>query len=121
MYCKENEQKYRQIGGGSYDKEGNQIKIGNWVELDENCQVTYKGEYNIKGMKVSRWDIMYCEYNKLEYKQMQIQYKKKKYIEVVDHMIRKEIRQRLEYGLIWMNGFLHHYKSFIKVNIICLV
>ncbi|CAD8106477.1 unnamed protein product [Paramecium sonneborni] len=70
MYCKENEHQYRQIGGGSYDQEGKQIKIGNWIEKDENCQVVYKGVYNLNGLKVGSWEIMYCEYNELEYKQI---------------------------------------------------
>ncbi|CAD8129089.1 unnamed protein product [Paramecium sonneborni] len=43
-------------GGGSYDKEENQIKIGNWVEFDEEFhdkkQVISHGEYNKNGLKV---------------------------------------------------------------------
>ncbi|CAD8101910.1 unnamed protein product [Paramecium sonneborni] len=61
--------KYMYSGGGSYDQEGNQQKIGKWVELDkefyfngeDSKQVTYNGEYNMNGMKVGRWDIMYCD------------------------------------------------------------
>ncbi|CAD8130526.1 unnamed protein product [Paramecium sonneborni] len=78
MYCKYNEIEYKQIGGGLYDQEGNQKKIGNWEELYEKfeyySQITYDGEYNLNGMKVGRWDIMYCQYNEKEYKQMQIIY-----------------------------------------------
>ncbi|CAD8130338.1 unnamed protein product [Paramecium sonneborni] len=50
-------------GGGSYDQEGNQNKVGKWKELDKrfwiNRQIIYAGEYNVEGMKVGRWDIMY--------------------------------------------------------------
>ncbi|CAD8104723.1 unnamed protein product [Paramecium sonneborni] len=74
MYCKYEEKEYKQIGGGSYDQEGNQKKIGKWVDLDEgfkqNKQVTYNGEYNIQGQKVDRWDIMYLKYEEKEYKQI---------------------------------------------------
>ncbi|CAD8105147.1 unnamed protein product [Paramecium sonneborni] len=76
MYDKVRDRQYKQIGGGQYDKEGNQKKIGKWVELFEgfqlNAQVTYNGEYNINSMKVGRWDIMYCQIGKQEYQQMQI-------------------------------------------------
>ncbi|CAD8131250.1 unnamed protein product [Paramecium sonneborni] len=75
MYCKYNEKEYKQIGGGSYDQEGNQKKIGKWVELDEEfcCdseyvkQITYNGQYNMNGMKVGRWDIMYCRKWEMKY------------------------------------------------------
>ncbi|CAD8119572.1 unnamed protein product [Paramecium sonneborni] len=81
MYCKHDEKKYKQFGGGSYDKEGNEKKIGKWVELDEGfyfCkQVTHNGEYNINGIKVGRWDIKYCKYDEQEYKKIQIIYKYK--------------------------------------------
>ncbi|CAD8099421.1 unnamed protein product [Paramecium sonneborni] len=73
MYCKYNEG-YKQIGGGSYDQEGNQNKIGKWIELDdqfyEHKQVTYIGEYNMNGIKIGRWDIMYCKYDNEKYQQM---------------------------------------------------
>ncbi|CAD8073584.1 unnamed protein product [Paramecium primaurelia] len=49
-----------EIGGGSYDKEGQQIKIGKWIELnDELCSefyVTYNGEYK-NDQKVGKWNI----------------------------------------------------------------
>ncbi|CAD8106822.1 unnamed protein product [Paramecium sonneborni] len=52
----------RQIIGGSYRYEEDQIKIGKWVELDEkfywNNPVTYNGEYNMKGMKIGTWVTM---------------------------------------------------------------
>ncbi|CAD8129265.1 unnamed protein product [Paramecium sonneborni] len=74
MYCKYNEKEDQQIGGGSYDQEGNQKKIGKWVELDEQFlnfkQVTYNGEYNLNGMRVGIWDIMYCKKDEQEYKQI---------------------------------------------------
>ncbi|CAD8128908.1 unnamed protein product [Paramecium sonneborni] len=62
-------------GGGSYDQAGNQKKIGKWVELDEKFrdknQVIYNGEYNMNGIKVGRWDIMYDRKVNGIYKQMQ--------------------------------------------------
>ncbi|CAD8125981.1 unnamed protein product [Paramecium sonneborni] len=64
---------YKQIGGGSYTKDG-LIKIGKWIELDERFdyfkQVTYTGEYNIKGLKVGKWDINHCLNNDDFYKQI---------------------------------------------------
>ncbi|CAD8101536.1 unnamed protein product [Paramecium primaurelia] len=52
--------KQKQIGGGSYDDEGNGIKIGKWIELSdgfrENSQVTFSGEYR-KNQKVGVWNI----------------------------------------------------------------
>ncbi|CAD8090443.1 unnamed protein product [Paramecium sonneborni] len=49
-----------QIGGGYYDYcLGN--KIGRWIELDERFsrikKITYNGEYDMKGIKIGRWDI----------------------------------------------------------------
>ncbi|CAD8067350.1 unnamed protein product [Paramecium sonneborni] len=57
--------KGKQIGGGLYDEqEGSQKKIGMWIDLREGfynySQIIYKGEYNNKGQKIRRWDIMYC-------------------------------------------------------------
>ncbi|CAD8089901.1 unnamed protein product [Paramecium sonneborni] len=56
---------YKEIGGGSYDQEEN--KIGKWIELDEEFdqqkQITYNGEYFMKGIKIGRWDINYCDLN----------------------------------------------------------
>ncbi|CAD8130926.1 unnamed protein product [Paramecium sonneborni] len=62
-YCKKNESEYKQIGGGSYGEGENQFKVGKWIELWEMFEnyafITYNGEYNIKGMKIGRWDINY--------------------------------------------------------------
>ncbi|CAD8115251.1 unnamed protein product [Paramecium sonneborni] len=62
MYCRYNEQEYKQIGGGTYDSSSG-IKMGKWVELWEafwrESQVTYIGEYNNKGIKVGRWDFQF--------------------------------------------------------------
>ncbi|CAD8131166.1 unnamed protein product [Paramecium sonneborni] len=74
LYQGENKVEFEQIGGGSYDKEGNQIKIGEWIELDEKFakfyQVTHQGSYNKNGMKVGRWDIMYNDYGSGIYQQI---------------------------------------------------
>ncbi|CAD8126698.1 unnamed protein product [Paramecium sonneborni] len=52
----------KQIGGGSYDEEGQGIKLGNWVEISDgfnrSSQIIYCGEY-LNGRKVGRWDILY--------------------------------------------------------------
>lgn len=48
-------------GGGCYDQEGH-VKIGIWIELNDNFQkqseVTFIGEYK-KGEKVGKWEILY--------------------------------------------------------------
>lgn len=49
-------------GGGSYDKEGNVIKIGKWIEISDgysmNSTVTYDGEYR-DGQKIGRWNTLF--------------------------------------------------------------
>ncbi|CAD8110583.1 unnamed protein product [Paramecium primaurelia] len=49
----------KQIGLGSYDKDGNGMKIGIWIEISDgfwdNSQITYKGQYK-NGIKVGRWN-----------------------------------------------------------------
>ncbi|CAD8107875.1 unnamed protein product [Paramecium sonneborni] len=116
---------YKQIGGGSYDQEGNQKKIGKWVELDERFdnqkKVTYIGEYSMNGMKVGRWDIMFkddyennyqeSQYENInhekhtqEYKQMQTLDNYQTYLVVVDNMINMEIRKSQVSGQNWMKG-----------------
>ncbi|CAD8069661.1 unnamed protein product [Paramecium sonneborni] len=122
---------YKQIGGGTYGQKGNQIKIGKWIELDEEFtfdkQVIYRGEYNEYGRKVGRWDIMFCKYGVTQDQQMQI-YQKYKIqsiicvlVEVV-YMIWKEIRKRQESGQNWMKVILQvlqiQKKQLIKVNTI---
>ncbi|CAD8068131.1 unnamed protein product [Paramecium sonneborni] len=61
-------------GGGQNDQEGNQKKIGKWVELDEKFryykQVINCGEYNLNGMKIGLWDIMYCKDKQKLYRQI---------------------------------------------------
>ncbi|CAD8065871.1 unnamed protein product [Paramecium sonneborni] len=73
-YCKKNENEYKQIGGGLYGNEESQIKIGKWVELWENFEnyafILYNGEYNIKGMKVGRWDINHDKYLNGDYQKI---------------------------------------------------
>ncbi|CAD8206686.1 unnamed protein product [Paramecium octaurelia] len=55
--------KQKQIGGGSYDGEGNGSKIGEWIELGEafreSSQVTLRGEYQ-QNKKVGNWKIYWC-------------------------------------------------------------
>ncbi|CAD8070489.1 unnamed protein product [Paramecium sonneborni] len=90
MYCND-EKEYKLIGGGSYDQEGNQKKIGKWVELDEGFnddfaskQVTYNGEYNLNGMKVERWDTLFNKKQRININKL-----------VVDNMMKKEIKKKI--------------------------
>ncbi|CAD8119979.1 unnamed protein product [Paramecium sonneborni] len=73
MYCVVEENQYKQIGGGLYHCSLG-IKIGKWVELWDSfylySQACYKGHYNMKGMKVGRWDIMFCDNYEKEYQQI---------------------------------------------------
>ncbi|CAD8131087.1 unnamed protein product [Paramecium sonneborni] len=95
------------IGGGFYKNQDK--KTGKWIEMDEGfykCkQVTHKGEYNMNGLKIGRWDIMNCKGKEKEYKEMQI-LRKEEYIVVVDYMIQKEIRKRLESGYKWIGNII---------------
>ncbi|CAD8207015.1 unnamed protein product [Paramecium octaurelia] len=54
--------KFQKIGGGSYDKEGQGIKTGYWIDLSEefrnSAQIVYSGEYQ-NGNKVGKWNIFY--------------------------------------------------------------
>ncbi|CAD8141269.1 unnamed protein product [Paramecium pentaurelia] len=49
-------------GGGAYDDKGNGLKIGKWIDLDDEFnyyyQVIHKGEYK-NGHKVGRWEMQY--------------------------------------------------------------
>ncbi|CAD8117453.1 unnamed protein product [Paramecium sonneborni] len=52
------------IGGGSYEEqEGVSRKIGYWREcidgFSDDAYVTYNGEYNKKGIKVGKWEILH--------------------------------------------------------------
>ncbi|CAD8185203.1 unnamed protein product [Paramecium octaurelia] len=52
----------KEIGGGYYEEGSDSIKIGKWIELNDNyqkfSQVSYYGEYK-NGKKVGLWDIFY--------------------------------------------------------------
>ncbi|CAD8119982.1 unnamed protein product [Paramecium primaurelia] len=83
----------KQIGGGLYDEEGEGIKIGRWIEVNDeffdSSQVTLHGEYK-NGQKVGRWDI-YFNYgvNKKigggSYDQVSVGIKIGKWIEIKDN------------------------------------
>ncbi|CAD8068104.1 unnamed protein product [Paramecium primaurelia] len=49
-------------GGGQYDEQGCELKIGKWIELSENfrlnSQAIYEGEY-CNGNKVGKWNIYF--------------------------------------------------------------
>ncbi|CAD8128967.1 unnamed protein product [Paramecium sonneborni] len=65
---------------------------------------------------------MYCKENEKELKQMQILLIRIfQYLVVVDYMIKKEIRQRLENGLNQMKRLMVKNKSPIMVNTIQMV
>ncbi|CAD8112059.1 unnamed protein product [Paramecium sonneborni] len=72
LYQGEYDLEFQQIGGGLY-KEG-QVKIEMWIELWDGfwneAQVTYNGQYDSKGMKIGRWDIMYCKKGEHQYQQI---------------------------------------------------
>ncbi|CAD8129436.1 unnamed protein product [Paramecium sonneborni] len=72
----------KMIGGGYQNKFGQ--KQGKWIELDDGfCnskQVTFEGEYKMKGMKVDRWNIMYCFQEKMDLK-------KCKYFSIIRNVI----------------------------------
>ncbi|CAD8069659.1 unnamed protein product [Paramecium sonneborni] len=107
MYFIYSSMEYKQIGGGSYEQEGNEKKIGKWIELDQyfnSNQSFYKGEYNMNGMKVGRWDIMYRKFGR-EYIQMQINIRISNIVEA-DYLIQKEIS--LESGLRLHNPMRSH-------------
>ncbi|CAD8068158.1 unnamed protein product [Paramecium sonneborni] len=70
MFRQDSSSNFQQIGGGSYESNEGEKKIGKWVELNERFyngyQITYNGEYNRNGMKTGIWLIMgygyqYCE------------------------------------------------------------
>ncbi|CAD8081943.1 unnamed protein product [Paramecium primaurelia] len=58
----------KKIGGGKYDKKGNESKEGKWVEVHPDYkyhfQLTSRGEYK-NGKKVGKWDVIWF-YDKVE-------------------------------------------------------
>ncbi|CAD8177310.1 unnamed protein product [Paramecium octaurelia] len=66
LYKPEDDNQYKKIGGGQYDLEGSEIKIGEWNELREGfwdkSQVTYCGEYE-NGKKIGKWETFYKQQN----------------------------------------------------------
>ncbi|CAD8201402.1 unnamed protein product [Paramecium pentaurelia] len=60
------EKEFKQIGGGQYDDNGDGIKIGKWIELDDEFfslkQATYNGVYE-NGNKVGRWNVEYRQFS----------------------------------------------------------
>ncbi|CAD8156367.1 unnamed protein product [Paramecium pentaurelia] len=70
-FRKDQNDEFKQIGGGEYNQEG--IKIGQWVDLDNRFniekQVIYKGNYQ-NGVKVGPWVINFRKDQKVEFKQI---------------------------------------------------
>ncbi|CAD8211459.1 unnamed protein product [Paramecium pentaurelia] len=64
---KSKETEFKKIGVGQYDEVGQEVKIGQWIDIDgnysDNSLVTYHGEYK-NGIKVGRWDFWF-NYNDL--------------------------------------------------------
>ncbi|CAD8165308.1 unnamed protein product [Paramecium pentaurelia] len=73
LYRKQYENEFKQIGGGSYDEEGAETKIGCWTEQNENFKLDYQvihtGEYQ-NGRKVGKWDFLYRKQQENEFKQI---------------------------------------------------
>ncbi|CAD8190639.1 unnamed protein product [Paramecium octaurelia] len=73
LYRKQYENEFKQIGGGLYDEDGSEIKLGRWIELFEefkwDSQIIYTGEYQ-NGNKVGQWDVMYRGQQEKEFKQI---------------------------------------------------
>ncbi|CAD8079322.1 unnamed protein product [Paramecium sonneborni] len=66
LYCFAGEKEYQIIGGGQYDEQVNgSKKFGEWIDIWEcfgqNREVTYQGQYNMKGQKKGKWDILFRE------------------------------------------------------------
>ncbi|CAD8193542.1 unnamed protein product [Paramecium octaurelia] len=72
-YRQVNQKQFKSIGGGSYDKACNGMKIGKWIELQDGfrdtSQIIYAGEYQA-GIKCGRWDIRYREDQHKSFKQI---------------------------------------------------
>ncbi|CAD8119990.1 unnamed protein product [Paramecium sonneborni] len=72
LYKGEYDLAYQQIGGGLYQK--GQLKIKRWIELWDGfwneAKITYNGEYDLEGIKIGKWKIMYCEKGKKQYQQI---------------------------------------------------
>ncbi|CAD8058010.1 unnamed protein product [Paramecium primaurelia] len=108
----QNERNYL-IGGGSYDKRCDDIKIGKWIELDNKFnyqnQLIQKGEYN-HSKKIGRWDI--CLIQKglifgLNYELMYSIFQTYQNLLVeVDHMMKEVMVLKVGNGLIWMTSFI---------------
>ncbi|CAD8118865.1 unnamed protein product [Paramecium sonneborni] len=71
LYRQYDEKEFQQIGGGLYTEEGNGIKIGRWIQLDEefryNSQLTYHGEYK-NDKKFGNWDSFYRKHDESTFK-----------------------------------------------------
>ncbi|CAD8117663.1 unnamed protein product [Paramecium primaurelia] len=113
-------------GGGSYDEEDGEIKIGKWIELKEgfskDSQILYQGEYQ-NGKKLGRWEIMYRHNTSNPFSQMQkilqkVHNQNFNVLVVVDPMNQKKMQLRLGSGLIWMRSLIIGIKQFIQGNII---
>ncbi|CAK61770.1 unnamed protein product (macronuclear) [Paramecium tetraurelia] len=104
----EGDQENHKIGGGSYNERGDEIKIGQWVELSdgfyEYSQVTYCGLYD-QGRKLGRWDIWYKQHDEDQMNQQ---------------VGGGQYHDSIKYGMWILNQVkvLERFlKSFLKVNI----
>ncbi|CAD8211455.1 unnamed protein product [Paramecium pentaurelia] len=101
----------KEIGGGSYDIEGNGIKIGRWIQLSDDffqqSQVTYNGEFQ-NGKKIGRWDILFKGLYQKKFQQI---------LAEVDLMKKERIVLRLEDGLNYRMDLKIILKQFQMENI----
>ncbi|CAD8131103.1 unnamed protein product [Paramecium sonneborni] len=101
---------YKLFGGDLYNKDD--YKQGKQIKLDEGYyserKVSHYDEYDANCRKLGGWDIMNCNVQRKEYKQMLIIQNQKGILkrEVVNHMIKKGIRKRLESGLNRMKNIM---------------
>ncbi|CAD8214438.1 unnamed protein product [Paramecium pentaurelia] len=65
----------KKIGSGSYDEQGDMIKIGKWIELHDpftdSFQIIYEGEFK-RGQKVGTWIQKERYENHLDFKEVDV-------------------------------------------------
>ncbi|CAD8209504.1 unnamed protein product [Paramecium pentaurelia] len=62
---------FEKIGGGSYHKMTDSLKIGQWKEFDsKDRSIIYIGEYNNYGQKIGRWDIEFKKYQQHQFEKI---------------------------------------------------
>ncbi|CAD8130339.1 unnamed protein product [Paramecium sonneborni] len=112
-------------GGGAHDENGKEVKIGKWLELSDGSKQgsCLSGKFtNIKNLCIiyqyPPLVVILDMKQRNSYKLKQVDGKSimKEIKLVVDHMIMKEIKKRLESGQDWMKGLGMRNKSIIMLN-----